>query len=507
MRRGPDRGGRGHRRRVRRRAGGLRVGRDQGLPVQDHRGRRGRQHQRHLGVARAAHPVRPARASPAWSTSRSRPSCASGWPARTRPRCARAARSPPPGTCPGPPAPSSGRCIGALTASAHQRPRPGGRRRCRSPGSRPRAATARGGIMLRTTPGDPQSIDIVFLDAPRRRPVPVGAAQARARLRRQEFRRAFPGEIAELTYPARIVDTYAHELLRCVDTSGVARPSSRSSSTRRRHGVPGPADAARPDRRRRPHRQRPARRVGADRDAGPDTGADWSGSASWSPPRAPPSACASTRSASGSRSSTSGARWSATTARCWSCWTWSPRSGAAAGSRCRSRPPGSPSRSAGSTAWRSSGRRPRRHGLSGAAARDEVDLRRRRPRRLRRPRVLPVHRRDRRVRPAARPGRPDQADAERDRRPDPRRAPAQAVHPDAVGGEGHGDADRGRGGRRPGDRHHRRCPGHRAGPAAGSWSCPIPSEAVTHLWAEGDDPDDAAALLDEWAAVVQRADR
>jgi mannose-1-phosphate guanylyltransferase/phosphomannomutase len=36
---------------------------------------------------------------------------------------------------------------------------------------------------------------------------------------------------------------------------------------------------------------------------------------------------------------------------------------------------------------------------------------------------------------------------------------------------------------------------------------PDPSEAVTHLWAEGDDSDEAAALLDEWAAVVERADR
>jgi mannose-1-phosphate guanylyltransferase/phosphomannomutase len=36
---------------------------------------------------------------------------------------------------------------------------------------------------------------------------------------------------------------------------------------------------------------------------------------------------------------------------------------------------------------------------------------------------------------------------------------------------------------------------------------PDPSEAVTHLWAEGDDADEAAALLDEWAAVVERAGR
>jgi mannose-1-phosphate guanylyltransferase/phosphomannomutase len=36
---------------------------------------------------------------------------------------------------------------------------------------------------------------------------------------------------------------------------------------------------------------------------------------------------------------------------------------------------------------------------------------------------------------------------------------------------------------------------------------PDPSEAVTHLWAEGDDADTAQSLLDEWAAVVERAGR
>jgi mannose-1-phosphate guanylyltransferase/phosphomannomutase len=36
---------------------------------------------------------------------------------------------------------------------------------------------------------------------------------------------------------------------------------------------------------------------------------------------------------------------------------------------------------------------------------------------------------------------------------------------------------------------------------------PDPSEAVTHLWAEGSDADTAQALLDEWAAVVERAGR
>jgi mannose-1-phosphate guanylyltransferase / phosphomannomutase len=34
---------------------------------------------------------------------------------------------------------------------------------------------------------------------------------------------------------------------------------------------------------------------------------------------------------------------------------------------------------------------------------------------------------------------------------------------------------------------------------------PDPAEAVTHLWAEGNDADSAQVLLDEWAAVVERA--
>ncbi len=79
-----------------------------------------------------------------------------------------------------------------------------------------------GGVVLRTTPGDPQSVDIVFLDAAGADLSP-GAQRALERvLSRQEFRRAFPGEIAELTFPSRTTETYVHELLRTVDVSGVA---------------------------------------------------------------------------------------------------------------------------------------------------------------------------------------------------------------------------------------------------------------------------------------------
>ena len=84
-----------------------------------------------------------------------------------------------------------------------------------------------GGIMIHTTPGDPQSVDIVFLDE-------HGADLSQAAQRklervfsRQEFRRAFPGEIAQLSYPARFVDTYTQEVLASVDSAGVAEAELR----------------------------------------------------------------------------------------------------------------------------------------------------------------------------------------------------------------------------------------------------------------------------------------
>ncbi len=82
-------------------------------------------------------------------------------------------------------------------------------------------------MLLRTTPGDAQGIDIVFLDE--RGADLSQAAQRRVErvFSRQEFRRAFPGEIADLTFPARFIDTYAHELLAAVDTTGIAEAGLR----------------------------------------------------------------------------------------------------------------------------------------------------------------------------------------------------------------------------------------------------------------------------------------
>ncbi len=78
-----------------------------------------------------------------------------------------------------------------------------------------------GGIVIRTTAGDPQGVDIIFLDE-NGADLSQGAQRKLERVfGRQEYRRAFPGEIAELSYPVRTKETYARDLLRRVDGTGV----------------------------------------------------------------------------------------------------------------------------------------------------------------------------------------------------------------------------------------------------------------------------------------------
>src|SRR6201999_3210532 len=74
-----------------------------------------------------------------------------------------------------------------------------------------------GGVALRTTPGDTQSIDIIFLDE---RGAELSLT-AQRKLERGFSRQAFRGEIAELTYPPRVVEWYTRELLRCVNMNTV----------------------------------------------------------------------------------------------------------------------------------------------------------------------------------------------------------------------------------------------------------------------------------------------
>ncbi|GAA2730062.1 mannose-1-phosphate guanyltransferase [Actinocorallia aurantiaca] len=78
-----------------------------------------------------------------------------------------------------------------------------------------------GGIVIRTTPGDPQGVDILFLDDSGA-DLSQGAQRKLERVfGRQEYRRAFPGEIADLSYPQRTVESYSRDLLARLDMSGV----------------------------------------------------------------------------------------------------------------------------------------------------------------------------------------------------------------------------------------------------------------------------------------------
>ncbi len=88
-----------------------------------------------------------------------------------------------------------------------------------------RYATARencvGGIVIRTTPGDSQGVDIVFLDDNGSDLSQNAQRKLERVFGRQEYRRAFPGEIAELAYPSRVIETYVRDLQTRVDMRGV----------------------------------------------------------------------------------------------------------------------------------------------------------------------------------------------------------------------------------------------------------------------------------------------
>jgi mannose-1-phosphate guanylyltransferase/phosphomannomutase len=79
-----------------------------------------------------------------------------------------------------------------------------------------------GGVLVRTTPGQPDSVDIQFLDG-RGADLTQGARRRLERVyTREEYRRAFPGEIGDLQLPARVLENYSQHVLRTVDVSGVA---------------------------------------------------------------------------------------------------------------------------------------------------------------------------------------------------------------------------------------------------------------------------------------------
>jgi mannose-1-phosphate guanylyltransferase/phosphomannomutase len=84
------------------------------------------------------------------------------------------------------------------------------------------ARSSAGGVILRTTPGQAESVDIVFIDNQGADLAETGQRKLERTLSRGEFRRAFPGEIGDLSFPPRIMEGYALEMLRRVDTTGIA---------------------------------------------------------------------------------------------------------------------------------------------------------------------------------------------------------------------------------------------------------------------------------------------
>jgi mannose-1-phosphate guanylyltransferase / phosphomannomutase len=78
-----------------------------------------------------------------------------------------------------------------------------------------------GGVMLRTSPGVPDSVDILFLDDAGADLSPAAVRKVERIFQRQEFRRAFPGEIGDLSFPPRAVESYVQELRNSIDTSSL----------------------------------------------------------------------------------------------------------------------------------------------------------------------------------------------------------------------------------------------------------------------------------------------
>ncbi len=84
-----------------------------------------------------------------------------------------------------------------------------------------RNSQARGGVTVRLAPGDPDSVEIRFFDADGR-DIDAGAQRKIERLlHREDYRRAFAGDIGDITYPPRSIEFYAAALESCVDVKRI----------------------------------------------------------------------------------------------------------------------------------------------------------------------------------------------------------------------------------------------------------------------------------------------
>ena len=321
---------------------------------------------------------------------------------------------------------------------------------------------ASGGIALRTTPGDPQSIDIIFLDERGADLSPAAGRKLERVFSRQEYRRAFPGEIAELVYPPRVVESYVAELLRTVDMAGVRDAGLKmvvdcagGTASLVLPALLGQIGVEVLTLNNRLDEESPTQTVAQLR-AGMQRLAEQ---------------VASSRAAFGVRFDQVGERIQLVDDK--GAMVSEDRAllvvldlVAAERQGGRVALPVTTTRVAEQVCrfhgvqvtWTPTSLR----GTHRGDRRRRRDLRGGRAGRVRGAGVQPDPRRHRGVRPAARPGGPHPAHAQPDRRAHPPGAPAQAVHAHPVGGQGQRHADGGGGRGRPGGGHHRRGPGGRA---------------------------------------------
>lgn len=76
---------------------------------------------------------------------------------------------------------------------------------------------ASGGITVRLAPGDPQSVEIRFFDADGKDLTDAAQRKIERQLTREDFRRAFAGDIGDLVFPPRSVEFYTAALERSID--------------------------------------------------------------------------------------------------------------------------------------------------------------------------------------------------------------------------------------------------------------------------------------------------
>jgi mannose-1-phosphate guanylyltransferase/phosphomannomutase len=88
-----------------------------------------------------------------------------------------------------------------------------------------RNSRSQGGITVRLAPGDPDTVEIRFFDADGRDIDPGAQRKVERLLYREDYRRAFGGEVGDIVFPPRSLEFYTAALERIVDIEQVRQQS------------------------------------------------------------------------------------------------------------------------------------------------------------------------------------------------------------------------------------------------------------------------------------------